>query len=164
MRSTLLIRYLVAAASVALVASACTSAPAGPLPPAPEPTSTEALVAQLEASTVPVVVNVWASWCHPCRTEASLIASASTARPEVRFIGLNVRDDPNAAREFMATYLSEAQMDHYSDRSGRIPIDLGATNGVPVTFFYRPHGELASLHFGIIDEPALAIGLDEISR
>lgn len=147
-----------------LTASACSTTPEGPLPPPPEPTSTDALVAQLEESDAPVVVNVWASWCHPCRTEASLIAAATNARPGVRFIGLNVRDNPSGAQEFMATYLSDADMEHFSDRSGRIPIDLGGSAGVPLTFFYRPHGELAHVHIGIIDEPALALALDEIDR
>jgi hypothetical protein len=84
--------------------------------------------------------------------------------PDVDFIGLNVKDSPPRARAFMAEYLSDADMIHYSDERGRIPIDLGGGSGVPITFFYDSAGTLVAIHRGIIDEPTLARFLDEIDR
>ena len=118
----------------------------------------------LTTSGAPSVVNVWASWCLPCRSEAPLIAEGSHVHPDVEFIGLNVKDAPLRARQFIAEYLAEADMVHYADRRGRIPVDLGGGSGVPITFFYDSSGALAATHRGIIDEPTLARFLDEIDR
>jgi cytochrome c biogenesis protein CcmG/thiol:disulfide interchange protein DsbE len=160
-------RTLIIAVLLALVAAACSStsdiAPED-LPPPPTPTTFDEVTALLETSQRPVVINVWASWCLPCRSEAPLISTGSLAYPDVDFIGLNVRDNPTDASKFMAEFLSEAKMTHLEDRSGNIPVQLGATKGVPITFFYRAGGELAGMHLGIIDEPTLARFLDEIDR
>jgi hypothetical protein len=64
----------------------------------------------------------------------------------------------------MAKYLADADMTHVADASGRIPVDLGAGPGVPVTFFYSADGSLIATHRGIIDEPTFARYLDEIDR
>lgn len=150
---------------LALLLTACSAdQPTGPLPDPPTPTSTEALDAHMESSGTPTVVNVWASWCTPCRSEAPLVSQASASHPDTEFIGLNVRDrDPDAQR-FIAEYLWDADMLHLSDQSGRVPIDLGGTSGVPLTFFYYEGGDLAYVHLGIIDEPTMARYLDEIER
>lgn len=156
-------RWLLVVLGVLVVATGCSSEPIGPLPDAPTPVTTEELEAAVEAGA-PAVVNVWASWCIPCRSEAPIVSTASTARPDVTFIGLNVRDGADDARAFIAEYLGDASMTHLADRSGSVPIDLGGTSGVPLTFFYGPDGDLVHLHFGVIDEPTMARYLDEIDR
>jgi thiol-disulfide isomerase/thioredoxin len=131
------------------------------IPQLPE-VSAEELSELLATSTTPVVVNVWASWCVPCRSEAPLLERAASAS-DARFVGLNVRDNQDGARGFIAEFFPDAPIEHYLDASGDIPIALGGTRGVPLTFFYAAGGELVALHSGVIDERTLALQLDEIS-
>lgn len=53
-----------------------------------------------------VVLNVWGSWCAPCRAEAPDLAAISTETGVrgVRFVGIDVRDNPSAARAFERNY------------------------------------------------------------
>lgn len=143
--------------------AACAQAVDGPVPEAPTPV-TQGELEELIATRSPAVVNVWASWCLPCRSEAPLLAEGSAIHPDVTFVGLNVKDTASGAQSFMAEYLADADMVHLADDAGRIPIDLGGGIGVPLTFFYTADGNLFAIHRGIIDEPTLARFLDEIDR
>ncbi|CAB4532563.1 unannotated protein [freshwater metagenome] len=46
------------------------------------------------------VVNVWASWCAPCRAEAPIFQDFSIKNPEIRFVGILTRDNFSSARSF----------------------------------------------------------------
>ena len=110
-----------------------------------------------------MIVNVWASWCVPCRSEAPLLSRAADRHGnEVLMLGLNVRDTPNGAARFIGEFFPDAAIVHLADSNGGIPIDLGGSRGVPLTFFYRQGGELSFLHYGVIDERTLALQIDEI--
>ncbi|HSR15846.1 MAG TPA: redoxin domain-containing protein [Gemmatimonadales bacterium] len=150
-------------ASVVLLA-ACSSAavPLDDVAPLPRITAPE-VRALLEESEVPIVLNVWASWCTPCRSEAPLLRRAhDEAGDGVRFIGIDVRDDQEDARAFIAEFGLDG-FEHYFDESGAVPSDL-AGYGVPLTFFFAPGGTLVHLQSGVIDERTLALQIDELLR
>ncbi len=157
-------RRLLVIVTIALLAASCggSAVDISEVPELP-PTDAASLNALLDASTTPVVVNVWASWCIPCRSEAPLLEkAANSVGPDVLFVGLNVRDDQAGARGFIAEFFPNAPIDHYFDPGGDIPIALGGNRGVPLTFFYAPGGEFVLLHSGVIDERTLALQIDEI--
>ena len=157
-------RRTLALAALVLIATGCGRATidATSIPELPT-TTAEAVIELLEASERPIVLNVWASWCTPCRSEAPLLERAAAQfAGDVTFLGVNVRDGQSGAREFIAEFFPSAPIEHYLDRPGEVPIALGGNTGVPLTFFYAPHGELVQLHSGVIDERTLALQIDEI--
>jgi cytochrome c biogenesis protein CcmG/thiol:disulfide interchange protein DsbE len=148
---------------VLLLATGCSSGgDVGDVPLLPE-TTPVALQELLAGAERPVVVNVWASWCIPCRSEAPLLRAAHESfGSEVEFIGLNVRDSQDPARAFLNEFSLDGFV-HYFDPSGAAQGSLGA-GGVPLTLFFAPGGALVELHYGVIDDRALALNLDEIVR
>ena len=157
-------RSLTFLAVLTIVASACASSQIdiADVPELP-PVTTAEVMEQLTGSTEPVVLNVWASWCIPCRSEGPLLDRAATQfAGDVRFIGLNVRDSQGGAREFIAEFLATAPIEHFFDRGGAIPPSIGGNTGVPLTFFFHSDGTLSRLHSGVIDERGLAFEIDEL--
>lgn len=150
--------------ALAVVAAGCARAsPAASSVPELDPVDPNQVTALLETSDRPVVLNVWASWCIPCRSEAPLLRQASGRfGNEVRFVGINVRDGQDGARSFIAEFFPTSAIDHFWDRPGNVPVALGGTRGVPITFFFAPGGELVFLHNGVIDERTLALQIDEL--
>jgi cytochrome c biogenesis protein CcmG/thiol:disulfide interchange protein DsbE len=95
----------------------------------------------------PIVANVWASWCGPCRFEfPTLQKLAARYGKRVAFLGIDAEDSDDAAR----TFLAEAPVPYpsYSDPGKDIADSLGATHGFPDTAFYDRAGELVYLKQG----------------
>jgi thiol-disulfide isomerase/thioredoxin len=108
----------------------------------------EDLGAQLDG--VAVVVNIWSSWCGPCRTEAPVLAAAARKyRASVQFLGVDILDDRADAASFILahgwTYPS------VFDASGEIRDQLGFV-GQPETLFYSAGGHLVSTWIGPIPD------------
>ncbi len=92
------------------------------------------------------VVNIWASWCGPCRVEhPALMALAAEG---VTLHGINHRDEPGAARGFLAD-LGDPFTLIGVDRNGRASVEWGVY-GVPETFVLNGRGEIVYKHVGPI--------------
>ncbi len=123
--------------------------------------TTQEFEAHLESLETPAVVNVWASWCLPCRSEAPLLnRAAAEYGDEIEFIGVDVQDSQEEAKAFLAEYGLDG-LDHFFDPNRAIPNHYNAF-GTPITFFFAPGGELIRAHEGIVDERTLALNIDEL--
>jgi cytochrome c biogenesis protein CcmG/thiol:disulfide interchange protein DsbE len=93
----------------------------------------------------PWLLNVWASWCAPCREEHALI-SAIAREQGVVIVGMNYKDDPRAADEWLRR-LGDPYRAIAVDRDGRAGIDWGVY-GVPETFLIDAAGIVRHKHIG----------------
>jgi cytochrome c biogenesis protein CcmG, thiol:disulfide interchange protein DsbE len=94
----------------------------------------------------PTVVNVWASWCGPCREEFPVLQKLSARYgKKVAFFGINSEDSDDAAK----TFLGEEPLPYpsYTDPHKEIFSSLGAV-GFPDTAFYDKSGKLLYLKQG----------------
>jgi cytochrome c biogenesis protein CcmG, thiol:disulfide interchange protein DsbE len=123
--------------------SAPGAAPSGP--PAPGFTAETLSGGHVTLSQLrghPVLVNFWASWCHPCRQEFPLLAGAF-AKYRARgleIVGVSFEDIPSDARSFVAQ--EHADWTFARDDDGAIAAAYGV-RPVPETFFVRRDGTLA---------------------
>lgn len=113
-----------------------------------------------DVAGTPAVVNIWASWCPPCRREMPLLADAAADRKDVAFLFVNVGEGPDKIRSYLSSQnLSLGRI--LLDQAMQIPHHYG-TLGVPVTLFLRADGTLASMHTGEISREALQAGIKKI--
>ncbi|HEX6230074.1 MAG TPA: TlpA disulfide reductase family protein [Solirubrobacterales bacterium] len=95
----------------------------------------------------PVVVNVWASWCGPCRFEFPAFQDVSAKYGKrVAFLGIDSEDSNDAARTFLRDM--PVPYPSYIDPDREIAESIGAKLGLPDTAFYDRTGELVHLKQG----------------
>jgi cytochrome c biogenesis protein CcmG/thiol:disulfide interchange protein DsbE len=86
------------------------------------------------------VVNVWASWCIPCRDEAPFLLELG-GDTRIRLVGINYKDQPDNARRFLNRYGNPFTASGV-DQNGRAAIEWGVY-GVPETFLVGRDGRIA---------------------
>jgi len=119
----------------------------------------------------PVVVNVWASWCGPCREEAPrLAAAARTYGDRVQFLGVDIQDQRTPAKQFIRDF--GWPYPSVFDPTSEIQHGLGYF-GQPVTVFFDRsgrqvsilvHGHRVSANSGPIDAKVLDRAIRQILR
>lgn len=107
------------------------------------------------------LVNVWASWCVPCRQEHPALTQLS-ANKRIRIVGINYKDQPANALSFLAEMGNPYQAIGIDTR-GRTAIDWGVY-GVPETFLVGRDGTIRYKFVGPIGEDGLKTLLPEIEK
>jgi thiol-disulfide isomerase/thioredoxin len=105
----------------------------------------------------PAVVNLWATWCVPCRTEIPDFEAVHRARADVEFVGVNIGDEPAEA----AAFLDEVgpTYDQYLDRDGSVVTALDAST-MPFTIVIDADGEIVERHAGAMTQSELGAAID----
>lgn len=106
---------------------------------------------QLEADDRPIVVNLWASWCEPCRAETPDISAFAEANPQVKVIGVAVSDTEETARLFAEEFAPS-----YDLAVGNWAFEAAYPNlGLPATFVIGADGVVDEVWHGVVSVAVL---------
>lgn len=117
---------------------------------------------RFSAAGKPMVVNLWATWCPPCRREMPLLAAAQRQHPGITFVFVNQGEGPLEIQR----YLSENSI-----ALENVLLDIRSTLGrtvgsmaLPTTLFYNADGRLVETHLGTLSRATLARGLGRAAQ
>ena len=95
------------------------------------------------------IVNIWASWCLPCRTEHPLLMKLSKNQ-SVKLVGLNYKDNLNNAKKFINEF-GNPYSQIIIDNDGTLSVEFGAY-GVPETFIIDKNKKIIKKFLGPINK------------
>lgn len=112
-----------------------------------------------------VVLNVWGSWCPPCRAEApQLVEAAKQTKGKAQFIGLNTRDqDPAPARAFVRTSGMPYPSIHDGDGSVLLQLSAVPPKAIPSTLVIDKQGRIAARVLGPVRASTLVGMVDDVA-
>lgn len=128
-----------------------------PLPP-PTGLAGQAVTLRARALGQPTVVNLWATWCGPCRQEMPLLAAAQQREHArgpagVRILFVNQGESASAVQAYLTDQGLSLQ-DAWLDPSARAGPAFGS-RGLPTTLFLDAEGRQVAAHVGVLSAPAL---------
>ena len=105
----------------------------------------------------PMVLNLWATWCPPCRREMPVLARAQVQRSDVNFVFANQGESASEVRAYLGE--SQLQLDNVLlDPFSNVMREAGS-RGLPTTLFFDAQGRLVDTHMGELTEAGLAVKL-----
>lgn len=108
----------------------------------------------------PLVVNLWATWCPPCRREMPVLAAAQLQVPGVNFVFANQGEYAVTVQKYLAaSQLSLANV--LLDPGKKLGQQLGSM-ALPTTLFYDASGRLVDTHLGALSSASLASKLEKL--
>src|SRR5699024_8795859 len=110
-------------------------------------------------SDQPMVVNLWATWCPPCRREMPMLEAAQERHDDVTFVFLDQREDAAAVLNFLDD--EGLELDHVLiDSHGKLA-ELSGSRALPTTLFYNADGQLIDTHVGMLTHASLTAKLEK---
>ena len=106
----------------------------------------------------PLVINLWATWCPPCRREMPVLEHAQQQRPDLTFLFVNQGE----SMQSVSTYLETQGLNLDTmlfDSGGRLGQAVGSM-ALPTTLFYSADGRLLGNHLGELSQASLARALE----
>ena len=110
----------------------------------------------------PLVINLWASWCPPCRREMPVLGAAQLQHPEINFVFANQGETPETVRNYFTGQVFS--LDNVLLDSGR---QLGAILGsgaLPTTLFFDAQGVLVEQRMGELSAATLTQRLESLQH
>jgi thiol-disulfide isomerase/thioredoxin len=113
-----------------------------------------------------VVMNFWGSWCTPCREEAPALGALARhfPGPGVRFVGVDIRDDPASAEAFMRDF--RIGYPSLNDPNDAVALDFNGTvppAGIPTTLVIDRTGGIAARIIGPVSYDGLKALITQVS-
>lgn len=108
----------------------------------------------------PVVINLWASWCPPCRREMPVLARAQAESPDVVFVFANQGESAAAVSAYLAAEKLPLK-NVVLDTKGELA-DLSGSHGLPTTLFFNGKGRLVERRAGELSPATLAQRMDAL--
>ncbi len=142
---------------------ASTTKPETPIPALPLKTlDGKATTLASLAQGKPSVINLWATWCPPCRREMPVLAQAQAFETDITFVFVNQGEDQDKVREYLRK--SSLQLTNMLLDTGNSAARSLGSDALPTTFFFDAQGTLVATHTGALSEASLAAKLEQIRK